>query len=141
MNFQNAIKTCIKKKYANFSGRASKSEFWFFLLFVLLGGVATTIIDIMMSSYSVSYFSFSNFFLTSYGWGPVNSIYQLLVILPSLAVSARRLHDTNRSGWWYLLIFLPIVGVIILIIWWATKGEKKKNKFGNPIKLKGKRKR
>ena len=138
MNFQNAIKTCIKKKYANFSGRASKSEFWFFLLFVLLGGIATTIIDIMMSSYSVSYFSFSNFFLTSYGWGPVNSIYQLLVIVPSLAVSARRLHDNNRSGWYFLLCVIPIVG-LILIFWWSSLGSNKKNRFGNPIKLKRKR--
>ena len=129
VNFQTAIEICIKKKYADFSGRASRSEFWFFYLFILIGSILTIIADVNMFSHSFD------------AWGPVNSIYQLLVILPSLAVSARRLHDTNRSGWWYLLIFLPIVGVIILIIWWATKGEKKKNKFGNPIKLKGKRKR
>ena len=126
MNFQTAIEICIKKKYANFSGRASRSEFWFFYLFILIGSIVTIIVDVFMFSHSFD------------AWGPVNSIYQLLVILPSLAVSARRLHDNNRSGWYILLSVIPIVG-FILIFWWSSLGSNKKNRFGNPIKLKRKR--
>ena len=58
----------------------------------------------------------------------------IIVLLPSLAVGARRLHDTGRSGWWQLLV-LTIIGVIVLTVWWVADGDKKKNKFGQPIKL------
>ena len=126
MNFQTAIEICIKKKYADFSGRASRSEFWFFYLFILIGSILTIIPDVYMFSHSFD------------AWGPVNSIYQLLVILPSLAVSARRLHDTNKSGWYILFSIIPIFGLIV-IFWWSSLGSNKKNRFGNPIKLKKKR--
>ena len=126
MNFQTAIEICIKKKYADFSGRASRSEFWFFYLFILIGSILTIIADVNMFSHSFD------------AWGPVNSIYQLLVIVPSLAVSARRLHDTNKSGWYILFSIIPIFGLIV-IFWWSSLGSNKKNRFGNPIKLKRKR--
>ncbi len=126
MNFQTAIEICIKKKYADFSGRASRSEFWFFYLFILIGSILTIIADVNMFSHSFD------------AWGPVNSIYQLLVIVPSLAVSARRLHDTNKSGWYILFSIIPILGLIV-IFWWSSLGSNKKNRFGNPIKLKRKR--
>ena len=126
MNFQTAIEICIKKKYADFSGRASRSEFWFFYLFILIGSILTIIADVNMFSHSFG------------AWGPVNSIYQLLVIVPSLAVSARRLHDTNKSGWYILFSIIPIFGLIV-IFWWSSLGSNKKNRFGNPIKLKRKR--
>tara|TARA_B100000959_G_C14448595_1_gene405796 strand:- start:71 stop:451 length:381 start_codon:yes stop_codon:yes gene_type:complete len=126
VNFQTAIEICIKKKYADFSGRASRSEFWFFYLFILIGSILTIIADVNMFSHSFD------------AWGPVNSIYQLLVIVPSLAVSARRLHDTNKSGWYILFSIIPIFGLIV-IFWWSSLGSNKKNRFGNPIKLKRKR--
>ena len=66
---------------------------------------------------------------------PINAVAQLGFFIPSLAVGARRLHDTNRSGWWQLIAF-TIIGLIPLIIWLASVGEKKKNKYGQPIKLK-----
>ncbi len=59
----------------------------------------------------------------------------IIILLPSLAVGARRLHDTGRSGWWQLL-YLTIIGIIILIVWWVADGDKKNNKFGQPIKIK-----
>ena len=58
-----------------------------------------------------------------------------VTLIPSFSVSARRLHDVNRSGWWVLL-YLTIIGIILLIIWYATEGEKKKNRFGRPVKIK-----
>ena len=122
MDFGASIKTCFSK-YAVFSGRASRSEFWWFALFGLIGGIVTLIVDVMVLRYSIEDF------------GPTNTIFHVITFLPYLAVGARRLHDINRSGWWQL-IALTIIGLIPLIIWLASAGEKKKNKFGQPIKLK-----
>ena len=122
MDFAQSIKTCFSK-YAVFSGRASRSEFWWFALFGLIGGIVTVVIDVMILGYSTE----DN--------GPVNIIFTIVTFLPYLAVGARRLHDINRSGWWQL-ITLTVIGIILLIIWWATVGENKKNVHGSPLKLK-----
>mgnify|MGYP001432298102 FL=1 len=122
MDFQTSIKTCFNK-FAVFSGRASRSEFWFFVLFGFLGGVITSIIDVMILGYPFE----EN--------GPIYLIFSVALIVPSLSVAARRLHDINKSGWWQLL-WITLIGGILLIIWHATEGENKKNKFGPPIKFK-----
>jgi len=122
MNFITAIKLCFIK-YAQFSGRGSRSEFWFFVLFGILGSWIAIIIDTMILNYS---------------WekdGPVYLIFQIIILLPSIAVGARRLHDLNKSGWWQLLVF-TIIGLIPLIYWWSKIGENKKNNHGIAIKLK-----
>lgn len=123
MDIQTSIKTCFSK-YATFSGRASRSEFWFFQLFTFLGSIATLIIDVMILGFSLDDAS-----------SPTNLIFLLIVMIPSVAVGCRRLHDLNKSGWWQIL-YLTIIGIILLIIWWATQGENKKNKFGLPINIK-----
>ena len=125
MDFQTSIKTCFNK-YADFSGRALRSELWWFVLFGFLGGIITTIIDIMILGYPIEVN------------GPMYLIFLVAMFIPSIAVTARRLHDVNRSGWWQL-IELTIIGILLIIIWNATEGKKKKNRFGNPIKLKRKR--
>ena len=122
MDFQTSIKTCFNK-YAAFSGRASRSEFWFFVLFGLLGGIVSAIIDTMILGYSVEVN------------GPINSIFSVALLLPSISVAARRLHDLDKSGWWQLLWFTGIGG-ILLIIWHATEGTNKNNSHGKTIKLK-----
>ena len=122
MDFQTSIKTCFNK-YSDFSGRALRSEFWWFVLFSLLGGIVTTIIDVMILGYSIE------------SYGPINLIFTVALILPGIAFTARRLHDVNRSGWWQL-IELTIIGILLIIIWNATEGEKKKNIYGPPIKIK-----
>ena len=122
MDFQTSIKTCFNK-FAVFSGRASRSEFWFFVLFGFLAGIIAAIIDVMILGYPFE----EN--------GPINLIFSVALIVPSLSVAARRLHDINKSGWWQLL-WITIIGGILLIIWHATEGENKKNKFGPPIKFK-----
>ena len=119
MDFQTSIKTCFNK-YAVFSGRASRSEFWWFALFALIGGIIAWIIDVMILGYDAE----AN--------GPINLIFSIILILPSFAVGARRLHDIDKTGWWQLL-WLTIVGGILVIIWQATMGEKKKNKYGSPV--------
>ena len=121
MDFATSIKTCFSK-YAVFSGRASRSEFWWFALFGLIGGIVTAVIDVMILGYSTE------------SYGPTNIIFTVITFLPYLAVGARRLHDINRSGWWQLIV-LTVIGIILLIIWWATVGENKKNVHGSTLKL------
>ena len=122
MDFQTSIKTCFDK-YAIFSGRASRSEFWWFFLFGILGGLIAAVIDVMIFGYSVDV------------TGPIGWIFTIVIFLPSIAVGARRLHDTDKTGWWQLL-WITIIGGLLIIIWQATMGEKKKNRYGAPIKLK-----
>ena len=122
MDFQTSVKTCFKK-YADFSGRALRSEMWFFALFVTLGCLVATIIDIMILGYSIEVN------------GPMYLIFSVAVFIPSIAATARRLHDVNRSGWWQLIYF-TIIGILLILVWNITEGEKKKNIYGPPIKIK-----
>ena len=101
MDFQTSIKTCLNK-YAVFSGRASRSEYWFFVLFGILLGIITAIIDTMILGYPFE----EN--------GPINLIFSVAIIIPSISVTARRLHDINRSGWWQLLWFTIIGGILLI---------------------------
>ena len=110
MDFSTSIKTCFSK-YAVFSGKASRSEFWYFFLFGLIGGMVTLVIDSMILGFS------------SDDFGPTNAIFTIITFLPYLSVGARRLHDINRSGWWQLVV-LTGIGVILLIFWWAMEGKK-----------------
>ena len=122
MSFASSIKICFSK-YAVFSGRASRSEYWWFALFLFIAGIVTSIIDVMIMGYS------------SENFGPINAIFSVITFLPGLAVGARRLHDIDKSGWWQLLVF-TIIGIILLVIWFATAGGNKKNKYGSAIKIK-----
>jgi uncharacterized membrane protein YhaH (DUF805 family) len=116
MDFQQAIKSGFSN-YANFRGRASRSEFWWFQLFILLGEVAAGLVDV-----------FGNF--TLFGGSPLATLFWLATIIPDLAVMARRLHDTDSSGWWLLLMLIPLIGVVVLIVWWCLEGSKGTNRFG-----------
>ncbi len=102
--------------YATFSGRASRPEFWFWVLFALGGAVVANIIDAAIFVYHP-------------GVSPLNSIFTLVALLPSFAVAARRLHDTDRSGWWLLLAATGI-GLMVLAYWFSEEGTISPNKFG-----------
>ncbi len=121
MDLQNSIKTCIAKKYANFNGRASRSEFWWFSLFCIIVTFVAVIFD-------------SIYIDNAQTMGPVELLSSLALLLPSLSVTARRLHDVGRSGWW-MLIAITIIGLIPLFIWYVSVGTKSKNKYGPSIKL------
>lgn len=116
MNFIDAIKSGFAN-YVNFSGRAVRSEFWYWVLFCFILGIATAILD--MAIFPGSQIS------------PLNSIASLVTLLPSLAVGARRLHDIDRTGWWQLIAF-TIVGTIVLIYWYCQPGQPGDNRFGGP---------
>jgi uncharacterized membrane protein YhaH (DUF805 family) len=115
MNFPQAIASGFKK-YAVFSGRASRSEYWYWMLFYAVGNIATSILDaIVFRSSDPQAFS---------------AIFGLAIFLPSVAVEVRRLHDVDRSGWW-LLIYLTIIGMIYpLLVWKCRKGTVGPNRFG-----------
>jgi uncharacterized membrane protein YhaH (DUF805 family) len=116
MSFQDAVRTCLTQKYADFNGRARRSEFWYFVLFSFIVSIVGFAIDRLLGTDD----TFGNN-------GLVRSILGLALLVPSLAVGARRLHDTDRSGWLQLLALIPLVGIILLIVWWAgdSKGDNK----------------
>jgi uncharacterized membrane protein YhaH (DUF805 family) len=119
MNFSEAI-TSGFQNYFNFSTRAQRSAYWYWVLFAVLASIVATLID--MAVFSRSEYS------------PINILANLALFLPGLAVAVRRLHDIDRSGWWILLFLIPIVGAIILIIWFCSGGTDGANRFGpNPL--------
>jgi uncharacterized membrane protein YhaH (DUF805 family) len=114
MRFGDAVSTCFGK-YATFGGRAMRSEFWYFVLFLFLLQIVAGIVDRVLQGDDT---------------GPVSLIVSLATVLPSLAAGCRRLHDTERSGWWQLLALIPIIGTIVLIVWFATRGTAGPNRYG-----------
>lgn len=108
MGIQQAFVTCLKK-YADFSGRATRSEYWWFVLCeVLILGIASLISDTLPG------------------------LFALALVLPALAVGARRLHDTGRSGWWMLLMLVPFIGGLFLLYWAVLPSQPGANAFGEP---------
>lgn len=125
MGFMDAIKTCITEKYVDFSGRASRSEFWWFQLFMFLLQMGLFVLQM------VALFSFPEIFTAIY-W--VTVVVSLGLFLPYLSVSVRRLHDIGKSGWYFLLI-IPLsiicIGIILWIVWMISEGELT-NQYGPP---------
>ena len=125
MTFTSAIATCFRK-YADFSGRARRSEYWKFMFFTMIVEVLTTavfttiipiVVDINGSEISLIYLAAC-----------------LIFALPKLAVSVRRLHDIGKSGWFYLISLIPVVGQIIFFIWCVKDSEARTNKYGQDPK-------
>ena len=114
-SFNKYFLNLIKDHYADFKGRARRQEFWMYIVFYIVIGVVLGIIDSFI------------------GIRILGGIFGLAVLIPSLAVGARRLHDTGKSGWFQLLGLIPFVGIIILIVFWAQEGVPEENKWGaNP---------
>lgn len=106
MDFGQAIKTCFNK-YATFSGRAGRPEFWWFFLFQVVVLVVASMVGEIV-----------------YG------LATLALLLPALAVGARRLHDVRKSAWFLLLGFIPVLGFLILVYWCAQPGDPQANEYG-----------
>lgn len=155
MNFGEAVKTCFQK-YFVFSGRARRSEFWWWVLFTVLASIVFGVLDVIVFSGVAE------------DIGPFGSLFSLATFIPSLAVTARRLHDTDRSGWWQLGYIVPLIvtailavlflgsgsgglggiimvigalatlgAFILLIVWLATDGQRHDNRFGYSPKYGG----
>ena len=114
MNFGQAVSSCFSN-YVTFSGRASRSEYWYWYLFLLVGTLCALIADGLI--------------LENMETQPINSIFALLTFLPGLAVLVRRLHDVNRSGWW-LLIALTGIGIFFPLLYWCVQPSiEEENKY------------
>lgn len=107
----------VLKNYAGFSGRARRKEFWMFTLISFVISIVLSIIGSLIGTDILSY------------------IYSLAILIPSLAVAVRRLHDTSRSGWWLLIGLVPLVGFIVLIVFFASEGKQEPNQYGTNPKL------
>ena len=121
MTFVKAIESSLSQ-YMTFRGRAARSEFWFFYLFSIICSVVAIIIDNILGT------QFKNIDSLSGGlYGYVYLLVALGLFIPNLSVFVRRLHDTNRSGWWYWILLIPLIGVILLLVWKGTGGD---NEYG-----------
>jgi len=110
------------KKYATFSGRAQRAEYWYFILFYLLLSIGFAIIDSITGTLD-----------PETGIGLLSGLFSLAAFIPSVAVGVRRLHDTGRSGWWWLIGFIPLIGTIVLIIFFVQDSVPHENAYGpNP---------
>ena len=115
------------KRYADFRGRSSRSEYWLFFLWIIILSVAATIVDIMLFN------GLSN--MDTYGGitGPAYVLVGLANLIPAISVSFRRLHDTNRSAWWMLLGLIPLIGGLVLLVFYVLPGTPEANRFGPPL--------
>jgi uncharacterized membrane protein YhaH (DUF805 family) len=111
-------KKVVLENYANFTGRARRAEFWWYFLANLVISFVFNIVDAVIGSGMGA------------GIGVFGLIYSLAVIVPGLAVGVRRLHDTDKSGWWLLIALIPLVGIIVLIVFFATDAPPGANKYG-----------
>lgn len=111
------------KQYADFSGRARRKEYWMFVLFNIIVAIIAGIIDGVLGLIN-----------PEIGLGVFGGLYSLAVFIPSIAVAVRRLHDIGKSGLYYLLGLIPLVGAIVLLIWFCTEGEHGANKWGEDPK-------
>ena len=111
----------VLKKYAVFGGRARRQEYWMFVLVSAAIALALAFIDTQIGLMSEA------------GYGVLSSVYSLAIFVPALAVAVRRLHDTDRSGMWYVIAFVPIIGPIALLVFCVQDGNAGMNQYGaNP---------
>ena len=114
------------KKYAVFSGRSRRKEYWYFVLFSVIVSLVLSAVDAILGTFS-----------SSTNVGLLGGIYGLAIIIPSIAVSVRRLHDIDRTGWWVLISLVPVIGTIILLVFAVLDGTPGQNRFGPNPKASG----
>ena len=107
------------KRYAEFTGRSRRKEYWMFTLLCVVVAVVLGIVESILGlGGMVGYY------------GPLTALFLLAILVPSIAVGIRRLHDTNRSGWWILISFVPFVGGLILLVFYVLEGTRGPNEYG-----------
>ena len=108
------------KKYADFSGRSRRMEYWYFALFVIIISIVLSIIDLLIGTYH-----------RTTGAGLLSSIFSLAILIPSIAATVRRLHDIDRTGWWVLIGLVPLIGWIVLLIFHVQDSTPGTNRYGS----------
>jgi uncharacterized membrane protein YhaH (DUF805 family) len=116
-------KKVVLENYANFNGRARRSEYWYFVLMNMLIAITAMILD-----------NITGLAMENIGYGPIYLLYTLAVLIPNLAVSVRRLHDVNKSGWFLLIAFIPLIGAIWLLVLFCSEGTSGENNYGEDPK-------
>lgn len=112
----------VLRNYGNFSGRATRSEYWYFALFNIIFAIVAMTLDNVLG-----------IAIESIGYGPIYIVYTILVLIPGIAVGVRRLHDVGKSGWFFFIILIPIVGAIWLLVLFVTESQQGENEYGpNP---------
>ena len=124
MGFKDAISSGFRN-YIVFRGRAARSEYWYWVLFLVLLQIVAWLIDMTLFGFNTT------------GVNPIGAIVSLATFLPGITLSVRRLHDIDRLGWWVLLGLIPVIGWIVLIYWACLRGTVGANRFG-PDPLQGK---
>lgn len=114
----------VLRKYAQFSGRARRKEYWYFALFNLIFSIVLSVIDSLTGTLD-----------SELGLGLLSGIYALAVLIPSIANSFRRMHDTGRSAWWFLIGFIPFIGVIVVLVFMVQDSQEGDNQYGPSPKL------
>jgi uncharacterized membrane protein YhaH (DUF805 family) len=111
MTFEQSIRTCLNK-YIDIEGRASRSEYWWFVLFTIIASIVASILDLVT------------------GLPVFAALTSLALLAPGITVGVRRLHDRDMSGWWILLVLIPAIGTLILLILFVMRGTEGPNRFG-----------
>ena len=115
-------KKVVFENFANFSGRARRSEFWYFVLVNCIISTVFTISSLSIFDTNASLASMISL---------ISGLYSLAIFIPNLAVTVRRLHDVGKSGWYYFIVLIPLLGVILLLYWFCQEGELNENKWGH----------
>lgn len=108
------------RRYAEFSGRSQRKEYWMYFLFLIIVSVVLGIIEGILGINQ----------MIGGAYGPLTALLGLGTLIPNIAVAIRRLHDTDRSGWWLLIALVPLIGAIVLLVFYVTDGTKGPNRFG-----------
>jgi len=124
MDMKTAV-TTVLSKYATFQGRAARPEYWWWVLATLILFIALGLLDGVIFAPMMGYEAFSED-----AGQPLSFFASLALLLPNLAVAVRRLHDTDRSGWWLLLGFIPLIGTLVLLFFMIQRGTDGANRFG-----------
>jgi uncharacterized membrane protein YhaH (DUF805 family) len=123
--FQHYFIDTVKNRYVDFKGRSTRSEFWYFMLFYVIIGLILVVFDSLLFS------SGSTDAGGSWTGGLLSTLLSLGLLLPSLGLSIRRLHDIGKTGWWVLISLVPLIGFIVLLIFYVKDSQPGSNEYGS----------
>ena len=130
MGFTDAVKNCVRNNYLGFSGRASRSEYWWFMLFLQIVPIVGYVLVFAYISVALGEEGATMSFETLMNLLLLPSLVTLAFLLPALSVSVRRLHDTGKSGWMLLITLIPCIGLILWLVWMIEDGQPHVNAYG-----------
>ena len=128
----NALKSAFQN-FVNFSGRASRGDYWWYVLAYIIVAVVLGILDGVLFGGGSATMDTTDGVSMSYSAGLLVNLWMLANLIPSIAITARRLHDSDRSGWWQLIAIIPLVGWLVLLYWVIIEGTKGDNRFGPAV--------